>query len=192
MKERFIKGLLSIIALASLTSLFLIAFFIFKEGLPFILREGPKDFFVSSNWRPLDGEFGILSMIVGSLCVTLGILILVVPLGVGCAIFLAEFAPRLMRQILKPTLELLFAIPSVVYGFMGIVILVPMIKTYLGGPGTSILACSIILAIMVLPVVVSLSFDAIRAVPKTYLEGALALGATRWQAVWRVVLPRPL
>lgn len=189
MKERLIKGFLSIVALASLGGLFLIAFFIFKEGLPIIMRVGPKGFFLSSTWRPLEGEFGILAMIMGSFCITCGTLLLAVPLGVGCAIFLAEFAPRLMRQILKPTLELLFAIPSVVYGFMGIVVLVPLIQKYLGGSGYCILSCSIVLAIMILPVVVSISFDAIQAVPRSYLEGALALGATKWQAVWRVVLP---
>ncbi|HAV43434.1 TPA: phosphate ABC transporter permease subunit PstC [bacterium] len=189
MKERLIKGGLSIIALTSLGSLFLIAFFIFKEGIPIILRVGPDKFFFSTNWRPFEKEFGILSMIVGSLSVTCGTLILSVPLGVGCAIFLAFFAPTLMRQLLKPVLELLFAIPSVVYGFMGVVILIPLIQTYFGGPGYSILACSIVLTIMILPVIVSLSLDAIQAVPRSYLEGALALGATKWQAIWRVILP---
>jgi phosphate ABC transporter permease protein PstC len=127
-------------------------------------------------------------MILGSLWVTLGALVVGVPLGLGCAVFLTEFVPSKVRMILKPTIELLAGIPSVVYGFIGVIILVPFIRNVFGGPGLSVAAASIVLAIMILPTIISISIDAILAVPKTYREGSLALGATRWQTITGVVL----
>src|SRR4030042_6254319 len=117
------------------------------------------------------------------------LLALGVPLVLSCAIVLAEFSPKSLKLVLKPTLELLAGIPSVVYGFLGVVWLVPLIRNYLGGPGLSLLAPAIILGIMILPTVISLSIDALTAVPDLYRDGSLALGATRWQTVSRVVLP---
>ena len=188
-REKFIERGLFLLALSSIGSLALITIFIFIEGFPLILYTGVKHFILSSHWAPTKGHFGILAMIISSICVTLGAMVLGVPLGLSCAIVLAEFSPKRLKMILKPTLELLAGIPSVVYGFLGVVWLVPVIRDYLGGPGLSLLAASIILGIMILPTVISISIDALTAVPDLYRDGSLALGATRWQTVSRVVLP---
>jgi phosphate ABC transporter permease protein PstC len=188
-RERFIEGGLLLLALSSICSLALITVFIFLEGFPLILHVGLKKFILSSHWAPTKGHFGILAMIISSVLVTLGSMIIGVTLGLSCAIALAEFSPKRLKMVLKPALELLAGIPSVVYGFLGVIWLVPLIRDYLGGPGLSLLAASIILGIMILPTVISISIDAITAVPDLYRDGSLALGATRWQTVRRVVLP---
>ncbi|MCE5280218.1 MAG: phosphate ABC transporter permease subunit PstC [Planctomycetaceae bacterium] len=187
-QDKIIQWILMSVALTAIGALALIAVFIFKEGLPLIFRVGFSDFFLSSQWRPGQGQFGIFPMIIGSLVVTAGAMVIGLIFGLGCAIVLTEFAPRRLATFVKPAIELLAGIPSVVYGFMGVVILVPIIRQYLGGPGLSALAASIILGIMVLPTVTSISVDALRAVPRSYREGAIALGATRWQATRMVVL----
>jgi len=186
---KFIERVLFLLALSAVSSLALITVFIFMEGLPLIVHTGLRDFIFSTHWAPTKGHFGIFGMIVSSILVTLGALVLGVPLGLSCAITLAEFAPERVRRVLKPALELLAGIPSVVYGFLGVVWLVPLIREHLGGPGLSLLAASVILGIMILPTVISISIDALTAVPETYREGSIALGATRWQTVHRVVLP---
>jgi phosphate ABC transporter permease protein PstC len=188
-REKFIERVLLLLALSSITSLVLITFFIFWEGFPLILHTGLKNFIASAHWAPTKGHFGILAMIISSLLVTLGAMVLGVPLGLSCAIVLAEFSPQPLKLVLKPTLELLAGIPSVVYGFLGVVWLVPLIRDHLGGPGLSLLAASVILGIMILPTVISISIDALSAVPEIYREGSIALGATMWQTVRRVVLP---
>jgi phosphate transport system permease protein len=188
-REKFIERVLLLLALSSIGSLALITIFIFLEGFPLILATGLKSFILSSHWAPTKGHFGILAMIISSVLVTLGAMVLGVPLGLSCAIVLAEFSPKRLKMVLKPTLELLAGIPSVVYGFLGVIWLVPLIRNYLGGPGLSLLAAAIILGIMILPTVISISIDALTAVPETYRDGSLALGATRWQTVSRVVLP---
>jgi phosphate transport system permease protein len=188
-REKFIERVLLLLALSAITSLLLITIFIFLEGLPLIIHTGLKDFLFSSHWAPTKGHFGILAMIVSSILMTLGAIVLGVPLGLACAIVLAEFSPERLKRILKPTLELLAGIPSVVYGFLGVIWLVPLIRDYLGGPGLSLLAGSLILGIMILPTVISISIDALTAVPDTYREGSIALGATQWQTVHKVVLP---
>jgi phosphate transport system permease protein len=188
-REKFIERTLLLLALSSIGSLALITIFIFLEGFPLILSTGLENFIFSSHWAPTKGHFGILAMIISSVLVTLGAMVLGVPLGLACAIVLAEFSPKRLKMVLKPTLELLAGIPSVVYGFLGVVWLVPPIRNYLGGPGLSLLAGSIILGIMILPTVISISIDALSAVPDLYRDGSLALGATRWQTVSRVVLP---
>ncbi|MEW6214626.1 MAG: phosphate ABC transporter permease subunit PstC [Nitrospirota bacterium] len=177
-----------LLAFSAIGALLLMAIFIFKEGLPIIIKVGIKDFLFSTHWAPTKDYFGIFSMIVSSLFVTTGALIIGVPLALACAITLAEFAPPRLMSILKPTIELLAGIPSVVYGFLGVVLLVPLIRDYLGGPGLSLLAASIILAIMILPTITSISIDAIQAVPYSYKEGSLALGATHWQTIRMVIL----
>ncbi|MBM3861163.1 MAG: phosphate ABC transporter permease subunit PstC, partial [Verrucomicrobia bacterium] len=187
-REKTVERLLLTVAFSAIASLLLIALFIFKEGVPFILKVGPRDFLLSSDWSPQAGKFGIYPMIIASLWITLGAMLIGAPLGVAGAIFLNEFVPRSVMRIVKPTIELLAGIPSVVFGFIGVVVLAPLIRTHLGGPGLSVLAGAIVLGIMVLPTVISISTDAIGAVPNTYREGALALGATRWQAVHMVVL----
>jgi phosphate transport system permease protein len=188
-REKLIERVLLLLALSAIGSLALITVFIFLEGFPLILSTGLQNFILSSHWAPTKGHFGILAMIISSVLVTLGAMVIGVPLGLSCAIVLAEFSPKRLKMVLKPTLELLAGIPSVVYGFLGVIWLVPLIRNYLGGPGLSLLAASIILGIMILPTVISISIDALTAVPDLYRDGSLALGATRWQTVSRVVLP---
>jgi phosphate transport system permease protein len=186
--DKVVERALMVLAFSSITILALITLFIFREGAPLMARVGLENFF-STEWRPGQGRFGIDLMIVGSAVVTFGALALGVPFGLACAIVLAEMAPRRARLLLKPVIEILAGIPSVVYGFIGIVVLLPWIRTHLGGPGASALAGSIILGIMVLPTIIGISIDALQAVPNSYREGSLAMGATRWQTIWRVVLP---
>jgi phosphate ABC transporter permease protein PstC len=187
--DRWISRLLFLAACSSTAVLAVIALFIFKEGVPIMARSGIGHFLFGSTWAPLEGQFGILPFIIGSLVVTAGALTLGVPLGVACAFYLAEFAPRKWVTVLKPAIELLAGIPSVVYGFLGVMWLAPLIRKYLGGPGLSILAASCVLAVMILPTIMGVSVDAIQAIPRRYKEGALALGATEWQALWRVQWP---
>jgi len=183
-----IEKVLFFCALSAISGLALIAVFILHEGLPIVFAKGLRGFVLSTRWEPLAGRFGILAMILGSVAVTAGALLIAVPLGLATAITLTEFCPRGPASVLKGLIELLAGIPSVVYGFIGLVVLVPLIRTHLGGSGSSVLAASIVLGIMVLPNVVSISMDAILAVPQSYREGSIALGATKWQTVRRVVL----
>jgi phosphate transport system permease protein len=186
--DRGSRVLLLVSASLSFVVLLGIAIFTFRESLPALTQIGLLDFLFGTEWRPSDGKFGVLSMVVGSLAVTGGALLLAIPLGVGCAILLAEVAPHRVRQLLRPAVELLVGIPSVVYGLVGMVLIVPLIRQ-VGGPGFSVAAGVIVLTAMILPTIVSISEDSIRAVPKTHKEGALALGATHWQTIWRVLLP---
>ncbi len=188
-EEKGIYRLLSTIAFSAIAALIIIVIFILIEGLPFIFRIGLADFLFSSDWQPTSGKFGIFPMIVGSLYVTLGAILVGMPLGLSGAVFISEFVPRWAMKIIKPAIELLAGIPSVVYGFIGVMVLAPLIRDNFGGPGLSILAASIILGIMILPTIMSISIDAIRAVPNTYREGAFALGATHWQTIHMVTLP---
>jgi len=188
-KEKIIGKSFLIIALSSISALALIAIFIFAEGLPLIWKIGPKAFLFGERWIPSKGEFGILPMIIGSFWVTLGALLLGIPLGMACAIFLSELAPPVVGTVLRPAIQLLAAIPSVIYGFWGLVVLVPLVRNYLGGPGLSILSGSIILGFMILPTIISISEDSLRALPSSFKAGGLALGATHWQTIWRVLIP---
>ena len=186
--DKIVERALLLLALSSVAVLASIAFFIVREGAPLIYRVGLSNFF-STDWHPTAGRFGILFMLVGSLAVTVGALALGVPLGISCAIVLGEMAPPRARRILKPAIEILAGIPSVVYGFMGIVVVLPWIREHLGGPGASGLAAAVILGIMILPTIIAISLDALEAVPMSYRDGSLAMGATEWQTVRRVVLP---
>lgn len=187
--ETGVRRILTGIAFSAISALLLIALFILSEGLPFLFRYGLKDFLFSSEWTPQAGRFGIFPMIVSSLWVTLGAMAVGAPLGVAGAVFLTEFMPRPVMRVVKPTIELLAGIPSVVYGFIGVMVLAPLIRANLGGPGLSLLAASIILGVMILPTVISISIDSILAVPQSYREGSLALGATTWQTVRMVTVP---
>jgi len=189
-KERIIEKALLLVTLSSILGLALITVFIFKEGVPFILKQDIARFFLSSDWWPADKPpaFNILSMIVGTVFVTIGAMILGVPLGLGCAVFLTEHAPRSVAAVLKPALELLAGIPSVVYGFIGMIFLVPFIRYFWGGTGFSMLAGAIVLSIMILPTIISISVDAISAVPRSYRDGSIALGATKWQTTHMVII----
>jgi len=188
-KEKIIEKILLLIALSSILILGLITFFIFEEGFPLIMKIGPKAFLFGEKWIPSKGLFGIFPMIVGSFWVTFGALLLGIPLGLSCAIFLCEWVPPTVGMILRPTIQLLAAIPSVIYGFWGLIVLVPLVRNYLGGPGLSILSGSMILGFMILPTIISISEDSLKALPPTYKAGALALGATHWQTIWRVLIP---
>jgi phosphate ABC transporter permease protein PstC len=187
--EKTAEVVLTAVGLTSVAVLGLIIAFIFKEGAPAFAKVGVWQFITGAVWAPGKGEFGILPMIAGSLEVTLGALAVGVPLGLGCSVFLSEFASGKTASVLKPAIELLAGIPSVVFGFIGLTVLVPFIRTYLGGPGFSVLASALVLGIMILPTMVSVSYDALRAVPQAYREGMLAVGATPWQTVRMVVLP---
>jgi len=188
-KEKAIEKTLLLIAFSSISILGLIAFFIFEEGVPLIGKVGPLKFILGERWVPSQGSFGILPMIVGSFWVTIGALIIGIPLGLSCVIFLCEWTPPLVAMWLRPAIQLLAAIPSVIYGFWGLVVLVPLVRNFLGGPGLSILSGAIILGFMILPTIISISEDSLRAIPPSYKAGALALGATHWQTIWRVLIP---
>ncbi len=187
--EKFTRLVLLLFAFSAVAILAVITIFIFAEGTPIMFRHGVKKFLFGLDWYPTEESYGLLPMITGSLMVTLGALILGVPFGLACAIFLTEFSSKRLRRVIKPVIELLAGIPSVVYGFMGVVILVPFIRETLGGPGLSVLAASIILGIMILPTVISISIDSLLAVPCAYRDGSIAMGATRWQTVRMVMLP---
>ncbi len=188
-KERLIRLSLLMIALSAVSILLVITVYIFSEGTPIMFKYGLKKFLFSLDWFPLEKSFGLLPMIIGSLFVTGGALVIGIPLGLACAVVLTEFSSKRLRSFLKPVVELLAGIPSVVYGFMGVVILIPFIRDRLGGPGFSVLAASVILGIMILPTIISISIDSLEAVPRSYREGSIALGATRWQTTRMVMFP---
>jgi phosphate ABC transporter permease protein PstC len=188
-KEAAIKIVLLLFALSSLLFLFIIFIFILSEGLPLFYKVGAKSIVGGMKWAPTKGSFGIFPMIVSSFMVTIGALIVGAPLALACATYLSEYAGKRTKIILKPSLELLAGIPSVVYGFLGVVYIVPIIREYLGGAGFSILSTSLVLGIMILPTITSISFDSLMSVPAGYREGSFAMGATKWQTVYKVVLP---
>jgi len=187
--EKLTRLALLLVAFSAVSILLVITIFIFSEGTPVMFRYGLRKFLFGLDWFPLEKSYGLLPMIIGSLFVTAGALIIGVPFGLACAIVLTEFSSKRLRRLLKPIIELLAGIPSVVYGFMGVVILVPFIRDNLGGPGLSVLAASIILGIMILPTIISISIDSLEAVPRSYREGSIALGATRWQTTRMVMFP---
>jgi phosphate transport system permease protein len=171
--------------------LFVVLIFIFllREGLPTLSDVLLKDL-LSTRWYPIENYFGILPLLTGSLVVTLGAALIAVPLGLGSAIFIAEISPRWLRELLKPLVELLGGLPSVVLGFLGILVLSPSLRIILNLPtGLTALAGSLLLGAIAIPTIVSIAEDALDAVPQSYREGALAVGATRWQTIWRVTLP---
>ena len=188
-KELIAKILFMIAAAISVAVVVVICVFIFGNGVPAIAEIGVFDFLFGTTWRPSNEIFGIGTMIVGSLYVMAGALVIGVPLGILCAIFLANFGSNRVAKVAKAGVQLLAGIPSVVYGFFGLVVLVPFIRANLGGTGQSVLCASIVLGIMILPTIITLSESALKAVPQTYYEGALALGADHERSVMRVVLP---
>ncbi|HUL31611.1 MAG TPA: phosphate ABC transporter permease subunit PstC [Thermodesulfobacteriota bacterium] len=189
LQEKIIEKVLLLIAFSSIIILTLITFFIFEEGIPLILKVGLKAFLLGEKWIPSKGFFGIFPMIASSFWVTFGSLLLGIPLGLACTIFLSEFIPPFIATLFRPAIQLLAAIPSVIYGFGGLIFLVPLIRNHLGGPGLSILAGSLVLGFMTLPTIITISEDALKALPPSYKAGALALGATHWQTIWRVLIP---
>jgi phosphate transport system permease protein len=188
-KDRLIRLALLVVAFSAVSILAVITIFMFQQGTPVMFKYGIGRFLAGSDWYPSEKSFGLWPMIVGSVYVTLGAMVIGVPFGLACAIVLTEFSSKRVRGVIKPVIELLAGIPSVVYGFMGVVILVPFIRETFGGPGLSVLAASIILGIMILPTIISISVDSIQALPPAYRAGSLALGATKWQTVRMVILP---
>jgi phosphate transport system permease protein len=189
MKEKIIEKVLLLIALSSVFILGLITLFIFEEGVPLMVKIGLKAFLLGEKWIPSKGLFGIFPMIVSSFWVTFGALVLGIPLGLACTIFLSELIPPSIGTLFRPAIQLLAAIPSVIYGFWGLIVLVPLIRNELGGPGMSILAGSLVLSFMILPTIITISEDSLKSLPPSYKAGALALGATHWQTIWRVLIP---
>ncbi|UOC10953.1 phosphate ABC transporter permease subunit PstC [Streptococcus equinus] len=188
-KEKMMQGVFFLAACISIVSVLLICIFLMANGLPAIKEIGIKNFLLGEVWRPSSNEFGILPMIVGSLYVTLGALVIGVPIGIFTAVFMAKFCPPILYKPLKSAINLMAGIPSVVYGFFGLVVLVPFVRNYIGGYGMGVLTASILLGIMILPTIVSVSESAIRAVPNHYYEGGLALGASHERSIFFIVLP---
>ena len=176
-------------ACASIALVAMICFFLFANGLPTIGKIGVSDFLLGQKWRPNNDIYGILPMIMGSLYVTLGACITGVPIGILTAIFMARFCPVSIYKYLKPAVELLAGIPSVIYGFFGLVVMVPFIRDNFGGTGSSMLTAALLLGMMILPTLISVAEAALRAVPDSYYEGALALGAGHVRSVFFTVVP---
>lgn len=187
--EKVMQAVFFLTACISIVSVLLICIFLFLNGLPAIKEIGIIKFLFGEVWRPSSNEFGILPMIVGSLYVTLGALVIGVPIGILTAVFMAYFCPNKLYKPLKAGINLMAGIPSVVYGFFGLVVLVPFVRDYIGGYGMGVLTAAILLGIMILPTIVSVSETAIRAVPHHYYEGGLALGASHERSIFFVVLP---
>jgi len=190
-KEFVIEKLIFLSGIASIVFVALIFIFLLKEGISLFKTITPGDFLSGRFWYPISDppKLGILPLILGSLLVTAGAIVLAVPLGIASAFYIAEIAPRRMRDILKSLVEILAAIPSVVLGFIGMITLVPFVKKFFNLPtGLTALSGAIMLAFMALPTIISVSEDAINAVPREYKEGAIALGATHWQTLYRVII----
>lgn len=189
-KEKGMEILFLVAACASILAVVLICIFLFANGIPAIGKIGFGDFTLGTVWKPESGSFGILPMILGSIYVTAGAIIIGVPVGILTAIYMAKFSSERMAKLLKPCINLMAGIPSVVYGFFGLTVVVPVVSDLLGGSaGGSMLAASIILGIMILPTIISVSQTAIEAVPEKYYQGALALGATHERSVFLTVVP---
>lgn len=188
-KEKFMKAVFLLAACTSIIVVGLICYFLFANGLPAIKEIGVKEFLLGLKWKPSNNIYGILPMILGSIYVTFGAILLGVPIGLLTAVFMAHYCPKKIYSPLKSATELLAGIPSVVYGFFGLVIIVPYIRNYVGGHGNSILAASILLGMMILPTIIGVTESAIRTVPQSYYEGALALGATKERSIFSVILP---
>lgn len=187
--ERLIEKLLMVSAAISIIAIILITIFIFAKGIPLLFKTGLGDFIFNLDWSPTRGSFGIGTMLIGSIAVTLASLTWAVPLGIAAAVFMAEVAPPSVGRTLGRLVELLAGIPSVVYGFFGLIVIVPIIRNNFGGNGMSVLAGAIVLGIMILPTIVNISRDSILAVPGEYKENSLALGATHYQSIWRIIIP---
>lgn len=187
--EKSIEIAFFLCGLFAVFSVIFIAFYIMKRGIPAIAQVGFKEFIFGKMWEPTGDFYGIWPMIVGSIYATLGAILIGLPVGVFTAVFLAEIAPPKTAAIMRTSINLLAGIPSVVYGFFGLVVIVPFIDEMFGGGGNSLLATVLILSIMILPTIINLSEAAIRAVPSYYKEGSLGLGATHIETIFKVILP---
>ncbi|MBQ7980235.1 MAG: phosphate ABC transporter permease subunit PstC [Oscillospiraceae bacterium] len=188
-KEKIMHVVFLISACISIAAVVTICVFLFANGVPAIAEIGVFDFILGQKWKPLENQFGIFPMIVGSVYVTAGAILIGVPIGIFCAVFMAKFCPEKLYKILKPAIELMAGIPSIVYGFFGLMVIVPAMQNIFGGSGKGMLTASVLLGIMILPTIIGVAESAIRAVPESYYEGSLALGATSERSVFFAVLP---
>lgn len=190
-KETIAKYIFFSAAITSILCVILICLFLFMNGIPAMGEIGVFDFLLGQKWAPKNSppSFGIFPMIIGSIYVTAGAIIIGVPIGILTAVFMAQFCPKGIYKYLKAAVDLLAGIPSIIYGFFGIMIIVPFVKDTFGGNGNSILTASILLGFMILPTIIGVTESAIRAIPANYYEGALALGATHERSIFRVILP---
>ena len=191
LQENLMQAVFLLSATASILAVALICLFLFANGIPAIGKIGVFEFILGQDWSPTDipPSFGILPMILGSLYVTAGAVLLGVPIGIYTAVFMARGCPKPLYKLLKPAVDLLAGVPSVIYGFFGLVVIVPLVRTLSGRDGSSILAASILLGLMILPTIIGITESALRAVPNELYENALALGASHERAVFRVMLP---
>ena len=188
-REYIITRLVRVSGYSAVVFVAAILFFLLREGLPALGEVNLRDL-LAVRWYPIENYYGILPLITGSLIITVGAMLIAFPFGIATAVFISEVAPRWVREILKPIVELLAGLPSVVLGFLGILVLSPYLRILLNLPtGLTALAGSILLGGIAVPTIVSIAEDALDAVPRSYREGAWALGATRWQTIWRVTLP---
>jgi phosphate transport system permease protein len=189
--EKIMQAIFFLSALISVLAVIAICLFLFMRGIPAIAEIGFMDFIFNEKWGPTNkpASYGILSMIAGSIYVTAGAIVIGVPVGLMCAVFLAEFCPDNVYKIVKPAVNLLAGIPSIIYGFFGMEAIVTFVRENLGGNGYGIMSASIILGIMILPTIISISESSIRAVPKSYGEGSYGLGATKEETVFNVIVP---
>ena len=187
-KEKIMEAVFMLCACVSILSVALICIFLFVNGIPAMTKIGFFDF-IFGRWKPSNEIFGIFPMIIGSIYITAGAIIIGVPIGILTAVFLARFCPEKLYKIIKPAVDLLAGIPSVVYGFFGLCVIVPFVRNNIGGDGNSILTASILLGFMILPTIINVSESSIRAVPEKYYQGALALGATHERSVFCTVVP---
>ena len=187
--EVFMKILFLLAACISVAAVALICIFLFANGIPAMSKIGFLDFITGTEWAPSNDVYGIFPMIIGSLYVTAGAILVGVPIGILSAVFMAKFCPKRIYKPLKTMVDLLAGIPSIVYGFFGLMVLVPLVQQLFGGSGKGVLTASVLLGIMILPTIISVSESAIRAVPESYYEGALALGDTHERSVFKAVLP---
>lgn len=188
-KEGAARLVFTLTACISILAVALICIFLFANGIPSMARIGVWDFLSGQKWKPGNEIFGVLPFIVGSIYVTAGALIVGVPAGLMTALFMSRFASKKIVKVMRPAVSLLAGIPSVVYGFFGLVVIVPLVRELLGGTGSSLLTGCILLGMMILPTIITVSESALNAVPASYYEGALALGATHERSVFHVVLP---
>ncbi len=189
LKEGGMKLIFMTAACASVLAVFLICIFLFASGVPAIGKIGPVEFLFGKLWKPSNGKFGILPMIVASIYVTGGAILMGVPIALFTSVFMVRYCPKKIYSPLKSGIELMAGVPSIVYGFFGLIVIVPFIRETFGGRGTSMLAASVLLGIMILPTIIGVTESAIRSVPESYYEGSLALGATKERSIFRVMLP---
>ena len=188
-KEKGMKFIFMIAACTSVLAVFLICVFLFANGIPAIAKIGPLQFLFGTTWKPSNDKYGIFPMIVASIYVTAGAIIVGVPIALFTSVFMARYCPKKIYRPLKSGIELMAGIPSIVYGFFGLILLVPLIRQLFGGTGSSMLAASLLLGMMILPTIIGPTESALRSVPESYYEGSLALGATKERSIFCVMLP---